>query len=158
VARAAGSYRLAVDYSEPRGRTAAATISLELTEQVADSLPHEPPPPDSLYRLEVRWGAPSRASLVRGIGFGVGAVAFPVLLANSRLRRAEGRALTVGAAVSLAGLTGYFLGRPRQPLPENISYNRALRSAWESRNRAIAAANERRRGVALLRVRVVSQP
>ncbi len=157
VARAAGSYRLAVDYSEPGGRTGAATISLELTAQVAESLPHEPPPPDSLYRLEVRWGAPSRASLARGIGLGAAAGAIPLLLANSQLRSADGRALTVGAAVSLAGLTGYFLGRPRQPLPENISYNRALRSAWDARNRAIAAANERRRGVALLRVRVVSQ-
>ncbi|HYT03716.1 MAG TPA: hypothetical protein VEM13_02390 [Gemmatimonadales bacterium] len=157
VASAAGAYRLAVDYSEPGGRTVAATLSLELTEQVADSAPHEPPPADSLYRLEVRWGAPSRASLARGIGLGVAAGAIPLLFANSQLRSADGRALTVGVAVSLAGLSGYFLGRPRQPLPENITYNRALRSAWEARNRAIAAANERRRGMALLRVRVVSQ-
>src|SRR6266571_258567 len=58
VASAAGAYRLAVDYSEPGGRTVAATLSLELTEQVADSAPHEPPPADSLYRLEVRWAVP----------------------------------------------------------------------------------------------------
>jgi len=158
VALAAGVYRLAAEYAEPGGRAATAAVSLELTGQVGDTLPYEPPPPDSLYRLDVRWGAPSRASLVRGIGFGVGAGVIPLLLANSQLRGGAGRALTVGAAVSLAGLTGYFLGRPRQALPENIAYNRSLRSAWEARNRAIAASNERRRGIALVRVRVVSQP
>src|SRR6266545_3802110 len=99
-----------------------------------------------------------RARPARGIGFGVGAGVIPVLFANSRLRSAERRAVTVGVAVSLAGVAGYFLGRTRQPLAENIAYNRALRSRWETRNRAIAAANERRRGVLLVRVRVVSPP
>ncbi len=156
VTRAAGSYRLAVEYSEPGGRALATTLALELSEQIADSLPHELPPADSLYRLEVRWGAPSRASLARGIGLGVGAATIPLLLANSALRGVGGRALTVGATVSAAGVVGYFLGRPRQPLPENVAYNRALRSAWEARNRTLAAANERRRGAVLLRVRVAS--
>ena len=156
VPLAAGAYRLAAEYSEPGGRALTASLALELTAQLGDTLPYEPPPPDSLYRLEVRWGAPSRPSLVRGIGFGIGAAVIPILFANSQLRSANGRALTVGAAVSLAGLTGYFLGRPKQPLPQNIAYNQTLRAAWEARNRAIAASNERRRGVALIRVRVVS--
>jgi hypothetical protein len=158
VPLAAGAYRLAAEYSEPGGRALAASLALELTAQVGDTLPYEPAPPDSLYRLEVRWGAPSRASLVRGIGFGIGAAVIPILFANTQLRSADGRALTVGAAVSLAGLTGYFLGRTKQPLPQNIAYNQTLRAAWEARNRTIAASNERRRGIALIRVRVVSSP
>jgi hypothetical protein len=158
VALAAGAYRLTVEWSDALGRAAAPPLALDVSEHPADTLLHEVAPPDSLYRLEVRLGPPSRASLARGLGFGVGVGVIPVLFANSRLRSAEGRAVTVGVAVSLAGVTGYFLGRTRQPLPENIAYNRALRSDWEARNRAIAAANERRRGVLLVRVRVVSPP
>jgi hypothetical protein len=158
AALAPGMYQLTVDYADGAGRTTTAGLSVELTPQLADTLPNEPPPPDSLYRLEVRWGAPSKTSLVRGIGFGVGAGLIPVLLANSRMRGGEGRALTIGFAVSVAGLAGYFLGRPRQALPDNIAYNQRLRSAWEVRNRAIAAVNEKRRGVMMVRVRVVPQP
>jgi hypothetical protein len=158
VVLAPGAYRLTVEWSDSLGRTAAQTLALDVSEQLADTLLHEPAPPDSLYRLEVRLGPPSRAGLARGIGFGVGASLIPVLLANSRLRSAEVRAVTVGVAVSLTGVAGYFLGRTRQPLPENIAYNRALRSGWETRNRAIAAANEQRRGILLVRVRVVELP
>lgn len=153
-----GAYRLTVEWSDPLGRATAQTLALDVSEGAADTLLAEPAPPDSLYRLEVRLGPPSRAGLARGIGFGVGAGVIPVLLANGRLRRADGRALTVGVAISAAGVAGYFLGRTRQPLPENIVYNRALRSGWEARNRAIAVTNEQRRGIVLLRVRVVQQP
>ncbi len=152
----AGRYRLAFEWSDAQGRAAGPTLALEVSPQVADTLLQEPAPPDSLYRLEVRFGRPSHAGLARGIGFGVGAGVIPLLLANSRLRGGESRAVTVGVAVSLAGVAGYFLGRPRQPLPENIAYNRALRADWEARNREIAAANEQRRGIVLVRVRVVS--
>jgi hypothetical protein len=158
VALAAGAYRLTVEWSDALGSAAAPPLALDVSEQPADTLLHEAAPSDSLYRLEVRLGPPSRASLARGLGFGVGAGVIPVLFANSRLRGVERRAVTVGVAVSLAGAAGYFLGRTRRPLPENIAYNRALRSDWEARNRAIAAANERRRGVLLVRVRVVSPP
>ena len=139
-----------------QGRAAGPTLALDVSPQVADTLLQEPAPPDSLYRLEVRFGRPSHAGLARGIGFGVGAAAIPLLLANGRLRGGESRAVTVGVAVSLAGVAGYFLGRPRQPLPDNIAYNRTLRADWEARNRAITAANEQRRGIVLVRVRVVS--
>jgi len=152
----AGRYRLAVEWSDAQGRAAGPTLALDVSPQVADTLLQEPAPPDSLYRLEVRFGRPSHAGLARGIGFGVGAGVIPLLLANSRLRGGESRAVTVGVAVSLAGVAGYFLGRPRQPLPGNIAYNRGLRADWEARNRAIAAANEQRRGIVLVRVRVVS--
>jgi hypothetical protein len=158
AAIAAGTYRLSVEWSDSAGRAAASTLALEVSEQLADTLRHEAAPPDSLYRLEVRLGPPSRAGLVRGVGFGVGASVIPLLLANGRLRSADGRAATVGVALSLGGVAGYFLGRSRQPLPQNIAYNRALRSDWETRNRAIAAANEQRRGVLLVRVRIVSPP
>jgi len=152
----AGRYRLAFEWSDAQGRAAGPTLALDVSPQVADTLLQEPAPPDSLYRLEVRFGRPSHAGLVRGIGFGVGAGVIPLLLASSRLRGGESRAVTVGVAVSLAGVAGYFLGRPRQPLPGNIAYNRGLRADWEARNRAIAAANEQRRGIVLVRVRVVS--
>ena len=158
VAVASGAYQLTVEWSDGLARAAAPALAVDVSEQPADTLLHEAAPPDSLYRLEVRLGPPSRAGLARGIGFGVGAGVIPVLFANSRLRGAERRAVTVGVAVSLAGVAGYFLGRTRQPLAENIAYNRALRSRWEARNRAIAAVNEGRRGVLLVRVRVVSQP
>lgn len=158
AAIAAGTYRLSVEWSDSAGRAAASTLALEVSEQLADTLRHEAAPPDSLYRLEVRLGPPSRAGLVRGVGFGVGASVIPLLLANGQLRSADGRAATVGVALSLGGVAGYFLGRSRQPLPQNIAYNRALRSDWETRNRAIAAANEQRRGVLLVRVRIVSPP
>ena len=152
----AGRYRLAVEWSDAQGRSPGPTLALEVSPHVADTLLPEPAPPDSLYRLEVRFGRPSHAGLARGVGFGLGAGLMPLLLANSRLRGSESRAVTVGVALSLAGVAGYVLGRPRQPLPENIAYNRALRADWEVRNRAIAAANEQRRGVVLVRVRVVS--
>lgn len=158
VAVPPGPYRLTVEWSDSLGRAAAVTLDLDVSEQTADTLLPEPAPADSLYRLEVRFGPPSRAALARGIGFGVGAGVLPLLLANGRLRGSEGRALSVGVTIGLAGVAGYFLGRTRQPLPDNIAYNRALRSGWEARNGAIAAANERRRGSPLLRVRVIQQP
>ena len=160
VALAPGRYRLTADYTPAGGDVGPvrAVAYLEISSHAPDPLPLEPPPADSLYRLEVRVGPPSKASLVRGVAFGAAAAAVPLLLANGRMRKSDGRAVTVGAAVSLAGLAGYFLGRPRQPLPENIAYNNALRSGWQSRARDVAAANEARRRLRWLRVRIVEAP
>jgi hypothetical protein len=157
---APGTYRLLVEYSGPAGTAARSGVSFEVAPATPDSMAHEPPPPDSLFRLEFRWGPRSRRPLLRGVGVGVGAVAIPLLLGHSQLRTwgTESRALFVGATVSIAGVAAHFLGRPKQLLPENIEYNRALRSAWEERNSSIAAVNAARRSTPLLRVHVVPEP
>jgi hypothetical protein len=156
---APGTYRLLVDYSAPAG-TAASGLSFEVAQATTDSLAHEPPPADSLFRLEFRWGPRSRGPLLRGVGVGVGAVAIPLLLGHHQLRTGSTttRALFVGATVSIAGIAAHFLGRPKQLLPENIEYNRALRSAWEERNGSIIATNAARRTTPMLRVHVVPEP
>ena len=155
-----GQYRLVVEYAGSAGTAASSGTSLEVAQSTPDTLAYEPPPPDSLFRLEFRWGPRSRGPLLRGVGVGVAAAAIPLLLGDSRLRTwgTESRALFVGATVSVAGLAAYVLGRPKQLLPENIEYNRALRSAWEARNRSIVATNAARRGTPMLRVRVVPEP
>ena len=155
-----GVYRLLVDYAGSAGTAAGSSVSFEVAQSTPDTLAHEPPPPDSLFRLEFRWGPRSRSLLLRAVGVGAGAAAIPLLLGHNQLRTwgTESRALFVGATVSVAGLAAYFFGRPRQLLPGNIEYNRALRSAWEERNRSIAATNAARRGTPMLRVRVVPEP
>jgi len=160
VELASGQYRLVVEYAGSAGAAARSEASLEVAQSTADTLVYEAPPPDSLFRLEFRWGPRSRGTLLRGVGVGVGAAAIPLLLGQNQLRTSgtTSRALLVGATVSVAGLAAYFFGRPRQRLPENIEYNRALRSAWEERNRSIAATNAARRGALMLRVRVVREP
>lgn len=162
LALAPGSYRLLAEYvgPPPGGQTAQTTLPLELARQSADTQPHEPAPARGLFRPETRLGPPSRPSLVRGLGFGVAAGTIPLLIGSSRLRdkELEPRALAVGAVVSIAGLAGFFLARPKYTLHENVAFNRTLRAAWEGRNRAIATANEARRRVVLLRVRLAPQP
>jgi len=160
VELAPGRYRLVVEYAGSAGAAARSEASLEVAQSTPDTLAYEAPPPDSLFRLEFRWGPRSRGALLRGVGVGVGAAAIPLLLGQNQLRISgtKSRALLVGATVSVAGLAAYFFGRPRQRLPENIEYNRALRSAWEEQNRSIAATNAARRGALMLRVRVVREP
>lgn len=155
-----GTYRLVAEFSGATGTAADSGVSLEVAQSTPDTLAHEPPPPDSMYRLELRWGPRSRGPLLRSVGVGVGAAAIPLLMGNTRLRTwgTQSRALLIGASVSIAGLAGYFLGRPKLLLPENIAYNRALRSTWEERNRVIVTANAARRGTPMLRVRVVVGP
>jgi len=156
---APGMYRLLVDYSGPAGTAARSGLSFEVAPATPDSLAHEPPPPDSLFRLEFRWGPRSRGPLLRGVGVGVAAVAIPLLLGHSELRTwsTKSRALFVGATISTAGIAAHVLGRPKELLPENIEYNRALRSAWQERNGSIAAINAVRRSTPMLRVHVVPE-
>jgi len=86
-------------------------------------------------------------------------VAIPLLLGHSELRTwsTKSRALFVGATISTAGIAAHVLGRPKELLPENIEYNRALRSAWQERNGSIAAINAVRRSTPMLRVHVVPE-
>jgi hypothetical protein len=46
--------------------------------------------------------------------------------------------------MSIAGLVGFVLRRPGEPLPRNISANRALRDDWNERTRQIRAENANR--------------
>jgi len=157
---APGTYRLVVAYSAPGGTVSDSTVSVDVAPTTPDSLAHEAPPPDSLFRLEFRLEPRSGNALLRSIGVGVGAAAIPLLFGDRRLRTwdTQSRALFVGVAVSVTGLATYIFGRPRRLLPDNIDYNRALRSAWEERDRSIAATNAARRATPMLRIRVVQKP
>ncbi len=152
-----GRYRLAAEYS---GRGVplplVQTQQLDVTQQGADTLDWEPPPADSLLRPEYRKGAGPRASIWRGLAFGVAAAAIPVVIGSSALSDGvEGQAVVVGVAIGAAGVAGYYLGRPKIAIDENVVFNQTLRSAWESRNRAISQENVARRQQTLLRVRLV---
>ncbi len=151
-----GRYRLAAEYSAAGvPLPLVQTQQLDVTQQGADTLDWEPAPADSLLRPEYRKGAGPRASIWRGLAFGVAAAVIPVMIGSSALSDgADGQAVAVGVAIGAAGVAGYYLGRPRITIDENVVFNQTIRSAWESRNRAIAQENVARRQQTLLRVRL----
>jgi len=152
-----GRYRLAAEYSGAGvPLPLVQTQQLDVTQQGADTLDWEPPPADSLLRPEYRKGAGPRASIWRGLAFGVAAAAIPVVIGSSALSDGvDGQAVVVGVAIGAAGVAGYYLGRPKIAIDENVAFNQTLRSAWESRNRPITQENVTRRQQTLLRVRLV---
>jgi len=152
-----GRYRLAAEYRGPGVPVPLVqTQQLDVTQQGADTLDWEPAPADSLLRPEYRKGAGPRSSIWRGLAFGVAAAAIPVLISSSALSDgADGQAVAVGVAIGAAGVAGYYLGRPRIAIDENAAFNETLRSAWRSRNAAIAQENVARRQQTLLRIRLV---
>lgn len=151
-----GEYRLSGSLtSQPE---VAAVATLIVSRQPVDTASAEPPLAPTLFRPEMRKGGPAASSALLGLVFGAAAAALPTVLAHQDLRseKIEISAVSVGAGISLAGIVGVFAGRPLVTIPENIEYNRSLVAAWEERNRAIAAQNERTRRWAPLRVRIVS--
>lgn len=123
-----------------------------------DTVPHEPLPDASLFRLEFRKGRPPTSSILRGLLFGAAAALIPSIVSNGDLRNGgvEAQAAIIGGSIALGGALGLSLGRPDLPIEENITHNRIVRSAWQNRNQVIADENAMRRRLAPLRLRVLS--
>src|SRR5438445_9042466 len=69
-----------------------------------------------------------------------------------RSGEATGARFAVAAAVSVAGLVGFFAHQPR-PIDANIRANAPARADWQRRVEQVQAENAKRRGQARLLIR-----
>jgi hypothetical protein len=150
-APAAGRYTLLVESLAPNG-TVERVVHFPVEAEVVrlDTLPHPPPPPDSLLLPERQPAGPALRSLTAGVFLGGLAVALPAL-AGSGSQAGDAR-FAVGGAVTVAGLIGYFKQKPGRPLPDNIAANQVLLGEWRGRLDTVVRENEVRRD-ARLRIR-----
>jgi hypothetical protein len=125
-------------------------VTLDITQIPPDTLPW-PPPPTAPNLLPERTSAtPALGSLAAGAFAGGAVVALPALF--GRGGEATGARFAVAAAVSIAGLVGFFAHQPR-PIEANIRANAPARADWQRRVDAVKAENGKRRGSARLLIR-----
>lgn len=144
-----GHYLLAVTSLGPVGVTERILrVPLDVTSVPVDTLP-TPPTPSFLPQEEARTG--SVGSLVTGLAMGTAIMALPTVVAPDA-SLGPGRFL-VGSALSIGGVFGFFKGRGTHTISENVAVNDSLRTVWQTRQRAVAAENIRRRLDAEITVR-----
>jgi hypothetical protein len=155
-----GRYTVSFDLVAASGERASTAADITLIGQPVDTTLHVPPPSDAVFLPEFRKGPIERMSILSGIAVGIAAVALPSVLTSSELSSAslDYRAVTAGAAVSVAGVLGAFVGRRDLPIQENIDHNNRLRSDWQAQNARVAAENERLIRLAPLRIRLETEP
>lgn len=155
-----GAYRLTAVFGEDGSPGPESVVEFDVARQAVDTFPYEPPIAPGVLRPESHRGSLAMPSLLRGLGFAALVGVTPILLSNSKLEIGplDGRALFVGVAIGIAGVTGARLGRPTVPIPDNIAYNKSLRDARDQRNSAIGAQNEVRRRFAPLRITLRGSP
>ena len=93
---------------------------------------------------------PALGSLGAAALAGGAVVALPALF--GRNADATGARFAVAAAVSVAGIVGFFAHQPR-PIEDNIRKNAPARADWQRRVEAVKAENAKRRGSARLVIR-----
>lgn len=149
-----GLYRLTLELTGA-GDPIARSVALQVATLPVDTGAHQPEIPDSLFRAEDRRGSASLKSMARGFALGAAAIVVPMAMANADVGDGSMRkgALVIGGGLSLATIFGAIAGRPTVVIEENVMYNRGLRETRRERNASIAAANDRTRRFAPLRVR-----
>lgn len=139
----AGSYYLGVASLGADGRRVR-LLQVPLTVTVAppDTLPHPPPPADSLLLPERLPAGPALGALAAGLFVGGLAAGIPGLLGEGG--DAAASRLFVGGAVAAGGLIGFVTRAPWVPIREHIVANERLFDAWRAERDAVAAENRRR--------------
>ena len=139
-----GFYRLAVSSAEASGDQAYSVgVTLQASLIRRDTLSHPEPPADSLYLPERTRPGRSWEALAGGVVVGTSVMLLPGALASEA--DLSSTRIAVGAAVSVAGVIGFFIQRPGQPLLENVRHNETVRQDWERAVRRIADENQLRR-------------
>jgi hypothetical protein len=148
---AAGRYTLLVESLAPSGgveRIVHFPVEAEVVR--LDTLPHPPPPADSLLLPERQPAGPALRSLTAGLALGGLAVALPSLAGSSA--EASDARFAVGGAITLAGVIGFFKQKPGRPLPDNIAANQQLLGEWRDGLDTVVRENDARRD-ARMRIR-----
>jgi len=125
-------------------------VALDITQEPPDTLPWPAPPTAPTLLPERTSASPALGSLAAGTLAGGAVVALPALFGRSG--EATGARFAVAAAVSIAGLVGFFAHQPR-PIEANIRANAPARAEWQRHVEAVKAENAKRRGSARLLIR-----
>ncbi|HEX9487310.1 MAG TPA: hypothetical protein VF976_09610 [Gemmatimonadales bacterium] len=116
----------------------------------SDTVAWPPSPADSLLLPERSSSRPAVRALAGSLLLSGAVAALPLVVGGNP---PSGPRLAVAGTVGLAGMLGYLLHRPGQPVLANIRANRALRDQWQQGVAAVKLANERRRNDVHLAVR-----
>ena len=145
-----GSYRVEAELRVADGRVARKSLEVTVERVAVDTVQHEPPLPDSLFRAETSKGMPNGLGIARGLALGAVAATLPYLIGNSELNDGlPPGAIVLGGTVAIADI---WLNRAESAIPENIEYNASLRAEWAEQNATIAADNEALRQRAAVRL------
>ena len=121
-------------------------LPLEVTQGRVDTLPHPPPPADSLLLPERQPMGPGLRAFAPAALAGVAIAVLPGVVANGE--DASGARFVVGGTVTVAGLVAFFSHHPGRSIPANAAHNRTLRDAWRREDAEVARRNtERARGM-----------
>jgi hypothetical protein len=147
--RAPGRYLLRVSSRAPDGRSEREVdLPLDLSWDVVDTLPLPALPVLRPERAQPTGRArPLAVALIAGLV----AVALPDVVGAqgdpSSMRFA------VAGTLGIAGIAGVATASRPQPLPDNITWNRAERARWDAEAARVRAENDQRRTRAALRIR-----
>lgn len=148
---AEGRLLIQVTSQRPSGRHRLLHLPLRTSTSARDTLPHPPPPADSLFLPEREPKGPGMRALGAGLGGAVLSLAIPALVATDGAS-APSRYL-VAASLTVAGVLGYIAERPGRPIPDNVVTNQILRDGWRRERDAIVVENEARRRELIARFR-----
>ena len=141
-----GAYALTVSSFNRDGRVVRILRTpVELLPGPTDTLPHPPPPADSVLLPERQPLGPALRVLAPGVLAGVGVAVLPGLVARGE--QASGARFAVGATVTLASIASFVSHRPGRQIPANVAHNRAIHD-WRRADADVARRNaERGRGL-----------
>lgn len=117
-------------------------LPLEVTRPRIDTLPHPPPPADSLLLPERRPIGPGLRALAPAAFAGAAIVVLPSVVANGE--DATGARFVVGGTVSIAGIVAFLSHHPGRSIPANVAHNRTLRDAWRRELAEVSRRNAER--------------
>jgi hypothetical protein len=141
-----GAYALTVSSFNRDGRVVRILrMPIELLPGPTDTLPHPPPPADSVLLPERRPMGPALRVLAPGVLAGVGVAVLPGLVARGE--QPSGARFAVGGTVTLVSIAAFVSRRPGRQIPANVAHNRVIRD-WRRADGDVARRNaERGRGL-----------
>jgi hypothetical protein len=123
--------------------TAQDSVAVLVRAYPVDTLSHPAPLREADLLPEQRSMNAAIGDLGKGLFFGVG-IAATSLLTYSSLRGEYVKALSVGGAVSLAGIVALAKGSSNRGIPENRLHNETVRSAWAASRDSVVTINRSR--------------
>jgi hypothetical protein len=141
-----GAYALTVSSFNRDGRVVRIMrMPVDLLHGPTDTLPHPPPPADSVLLPERQPMGPALRVLAPGVLAGVGVAVLPGLVARGE--QPSGARFVVGGTVTVVGVAAFLSHRPHRQIPANVAHNRVIRD-WRRADTDVARRNaERGRGL-----------
>jgi hypothetical protein len=121
-----GAYALTVSSFNRAGRVVRILrMPVEVLPGPTDTLPHPPPPADSVLLPDRRPMGPALRVLAPGVLAGVGVAVLPGLVARGE--KPSGARFAVGGTVTLVSIAAFVSHRPGRQIPANVVHNRLVR-------------------------------